>query len=403
MCDTVVVVARDAVRFAKNSDRDANEAQLLEWHPAGDHAPGTPLRCTHLSVPQVSHTHAVLLSRPFWMWGAEMGTNEHGVTIGNEAVFTTEPRPSTGLTGMDLLRLALERARDAEEAVDTIVALLERHGQGGRCGWEDPGFSYDSSFLVADRGGAYVLETAGSRWAVEVVGAGVRSISNGLTIPGFAEPYADRLRGRVAACRVRRQRTTEGATRAGDLAGLIAVLRDHGAGRTAPRYHPLNGALAAPCAHPGGLLAATQTTASWVSELSEGGDRHLATATAAPCTSAFLPVEIDHPLPLGSAPTAVEDPGSWWWRHEAVHRQAIRDPGRWLPRLAAERAPMEQAVLEHALDGEEAVAHLAQLRERWRTALLQDPPVDRRPPWVQRYWARRERAANPGPVPTGAR
>lgn len=389
MCDTVVVVDRDRVRFAKNSDRDANEVQVLHWQPAMTHPPGTQLRCTHVTVPQAVRTHAVLLSRPLWMWGAEMGTNEHGVTIGNEAVFTTGPRPATGLTGMDLLRLALERSDDAATAVHTLVTLLERHGQGGRCGYEDPSFSYDSSFLVADRTHAYVLETAGRRWAVEVVDAGVRSISNGLTIPGFAEAHADRLRGRVAACHLRRARTTQTAARSGGLGALLATLRDHGDARPAPRYRWHHGALSAPCAHPGGLLTSTQTTASWVSELSMAGDRHLATATAAPCTSVFLPVAIDHPLPLGSEPTVVHDDGDWWWRHEAVHRRAIQDPARWLPRMAADRAPVEQAVLAGELDGPEAVAAVAALRRRWNVALSKEPPTDTRPPLVRRFWALR--------------
>ncbi len=49
------------------------------------------MHCTYLDVPQVTHTHAVLLAKPFWIWGAEMGTNDQGVTIGNEAVFTKVP------------------------------------------------------------------------------------------------------------------------------------------------------------------------------------------------------------------------------------------------------------------------------------------------------------------------
>ena len=140
-----------------------------------------PYNVRILQIPQVRETYAVLLSRPFWMWGAEMGVNEYGVTIGNEAVFTKEPKQKDGgLLGMDMIRLALERASTARGALEIIINLLDTYGQGGNCGFTHP-FFYHNSFIIADPEHAWVLETAGEYWAALKV-KDYYSISNGLTI-----------------------------------------------------------------------------------------------------------------------------------------------------------------------------------------------------------------------------
>lgn len=86
--------------------------------PAGAHAEGSTVRCTHIEIPQASRTLGVVLSKPQWMWGCEMGANELGVVGGNEAVHSVmsgELGSEARLLGMDLLRLALERGSSAYE------------------------------------------------------------------------------------------------------------------------------------------------------------------------------------------------------------------------------------------------------------------------------------------------
>ena len=389
MCDTMVLVQPGRVLFAKNSDRDPNEAQLLDWQPRGAHPPGATVRCTWVEIPQVAQTHAVLLSRPFWMWGAEMGANEHGVVIGNEAVFTDQPYARTGLTGMDLLRLALERAATAAAAVEVITGLLERHGQGGGCGHEKRGFTYHNSFLAADPREAWVLETAGRLWEVERVTTGARSISNGLTIPTFARDHPDFLKTRVSACRARQPLTQARAGAAAGPGDLMAILRDHGG--PVPAYHLLNGAMAAPCMHAGGLATGSQTTASWVAELTAAGACHWVTATAAPCTGLFKPVVVDRPLDLGPAPTDCYDPATLWWRHERFHRRAMRHPEAAYPAFTPERDGLEASWLASPPEPAEAFAAAEAALARWQAALPGLP--DRRPGFVRRYWAKRDRRA----------
>ena len=392
MCDTAVVVSDGRVLFAKNSDRDANEAQLLEWHPRARHQAGEPLRCTWLEVPQVAETQAILISRPFWMWGAEIGANEHGVVIGNEAVFTREPTLETGLTGMDLLRLALERAATAEAAVAVITELLESVGQGGGCGHEDRSFTYHNSYIVADPRGAFVLETAGRRWATERV-EGARTISNALTIEPFASRYSESVKTRVAASRTRQACTTARARRAKGLLDMMALLRDHGEKSADISYAILNGGMGAPCMHAGGLVANSQTTASWVAQLSDDGARHFVTGTAAPCTSLFKPVRVGTRLDLGEPPTDRADEASLWWRHERLHRRVTRDPARLLPLFAAERDDLEARWVETAPEPAEAFAAGDELLAGWLKRVETASGVDRRPLWARRYWKLRDARA----------
>jgi len=399
MCDTLVVVQKDRVLFAKNSDRDPNEAQVLDWQPRREYPAGTSVRCTWIEIPQVRTTHAVLLSRPFWIWGAEMGANEHGLVIGNEAVFTRAPYAKTGLTGMDLLRLALERAADAQSAADVIVGLLETHGQGGGCGHEHRRFTYHNSFLIADPSRAIVLETAGRAWATQDV-YGARSISNVLSIAGFAERHGDRVKTWAGAGRLRRSRTECLAQQASKPAELAAILRDHGEGRSCPHFSFFHGGLTAPCVHAGGLIASSQTTGSWISELSPTSVRHWATGTAAPCVSVFKPVTVNEPIDVG-APTDRFDETSLWWRGEQVHRRIIGNLGGFLPRLALERLPLECSWFADPPDSKEAFRLAAQMNERWiEAATSEGNVVDSRPWFVRGYWRKRNARAG---FPTAGR
>src|SRR6202042_2234412 len=131
MCDTLCAPGPRGMVFAKTSDRPPSEVQIA-W-PFGRRASaGCTLRTQYLSIGDVG-AHAAFLSCPTWLWGAEHGVNEHGVAIGNERVSTTHDAASAkpALIGMDLVRLGLERARSADEAVDVMTGLLDACGQGG--------------------------------------------------------------------------------------------------------------------------------------------------------------------------------------------------------------------------------------------------------------------------------
>ncbi|MBN1231106.1 MAG: C69 family dipeptidase [Anaerolineales bacterium] len=379
MCDTIVVPANytkgGVTLFAKNSDREPNEAQELATFPAQDYPQGASVRCTYIEIPQVSHTYAVLLSKPFWMFGAEMGANEHGLTIGNEAVFTREPYDKeAGLIGMDLLRLALERARTAREGVDVITSLLDQYGQGGNCGFAHD-FRYHNSFILADPKEAWVLETAGKYWAAKQVHE-VYAISNGLTLstdidlhsPGlifnamekgwcksedefnFAGCYSDFLYTGLSACKSRSGRNKQLLSQKGEVTvfDVITALRDHD-GESQPSQGLLKQSL---CMHAGfGPVRNSQTVGSLVAVLDPERPTFFATATAAPCTSIFKPVWVDIKLKDILPPlTAHYVENTLFWKHEVLHRRVIENYQHSLALYAVERDKLEVEFVQAALE-----------------------------------------------------
>lgn len=285
MCDSLCALpaaSADGVAvFAKNSDRPPDEPQDLEWHPPRRDVGS--LRTTYLEIEaHPTPTIGVLGSRPRWMWGFEHGVNDAGLAVGNEAVFTTlDPRPfEPALVGMDLVRLALERAPTAADGVDVITGLLDRYGQGGggHHGGKRP---YWSSFLLVDPHEAFVLETSGTDFAVEAVD-GRRAISNRLTIPAFDAEHGLRsplieakVDGRLAAS----ERALDAPV---SVATMQAHLRSHAGGDDGWTV----------CMHAGDEA----TTAGMVVALPVDGPRTAHVAIGQPCRSVFVPVVVGQPL-----------------------------------------------------------------------------------------------------------
>ncbi len=430
MCDTFVSVNEStfdgSVIFGKNSDREPNEAQILEYVEPASYKAGEQTQCTYMKIPQVKNTLGVILSRPFWMPGAEMGANEKGVVIGNEAVFTKIPvKKSETLTGMDLLRLALERSDSAENAMETIISLIADYGQGGICGLYNRKMTYHNSFIIADPSGAWVLETAGDMWAALRV-RGYHSISNGLTIGeeydrshpdlvktardkgwlkkgktfNFKECYSDWLYTTFSGS-VQRRAFSYGSLK--EKEGRFSVRDAFGILRSHPdkdRMHDRSVVNTRLCVHgANGLTRDSQTAGSLVAHLRKKDPVYWVTATSTPCIGVFKPLRFEGKvLPdLGPVPSDKYDPETYWWRHEALHRELLKDFSR-VRVFEEERNRMEEDLLSRAYASgagysltAEAFAEAAAAEARWMEAVKSVRPEGRRRLIFRNYWKKQNR------------
>ena len=385
MCDSVVAsgahTASGAALFGKNSDRHQGECQPWVQFPGALHPRGSKARCTHVTIPQVAETYRVMGHSPWWVWGFEHGVNEHGVAIGNQTVFSQEPVEETpGLIGMDLVRLGLERGRDARESLEMIAALLEVHGQGGSA--LGPGETgYHNSFMIADPQQAWILETSGRRWAARRVE--LEALTNHITLgtdwqigsrdlESFARAEGWwRQSGRLDMARAYRNPHVPGLISEGrlrrsrellhadgghhDLATMKAILRDHLESGEAPdgRLTSSDADYYTLCMHsePVGTTTAsmiaalpTDRTVPWPVWVSFG----------APCLGLFIPVYLEGAIPAALATGgARETEGSLWWSFERLRLAAERDFERFVPQLREGWKTLEEKIEQERLGVEE--------------------------------------------------
>lgn len=387
-CDTFVLPAENtlsgSIVMAKNSDRPLGEAQALTWTAGAKHARGETVRCTYISVPQAGETYGVLGSKPYWMWGYEMGVNEKGVMIGNEAQGSraAETGDENELLGMDLLRLGLERGATAREAMEVITALLEEYGQNANAS-RLCDKRYENSFFIADREEIWLLETAGRMWAAKRIEEPY-AISNCYTIGkpdecsealekyardkgwlaaderfNFAKAYtAPAARQTSAVPRMRRLRAMlEAEDEPLDAVTIKAILRDHFEGTLIePRFGASFGTFPSICMH-AMTRDGSQTAASMICRWTENVGPVMRYAYSLPCTSVYIPAYCTGELPpLMSASGEKFDENSLWWLFERLAAAVSADYERYAPFARIGAAALDEEIETQAAKAERAAA-----------------------------------------------
>ena len=354
-CDTWVAVGNStkdgSVILGKNSDRPSVEAQPLKYFPRMKHRE-SKVKCTHITIPQAEETYEHIGSNIWWLFGYEIGMNEWAVAIGNEAEHSKEPCEKTGLLGMDLIRLALERAKTAYEAMHVITKLVEEHGQGGGCeypGQWDANKTYHNSFIIADPNEAWVLELAGRYWVAKKV-EDVWAISNVYSIEAdFDESHPEIIKHAIEMgwCRSEKdfnfarnygnyttRDTSSSQNRANSnlrmlkakkgeitVEYMLKVCRNHHEGTIlSPRWSPNESHFTQTCMHDCPNTCPYRTAASMIAHLRKDMPAMLRQvywqSFSSPCVNVFRPFYFAGqtvPDQFGEATHKYSSDSPWWW------------------------------------------------------------------------------------------
>lgn len=363
--------------FGKNSHREANESQAIIRVPALKQE-WKVVDCSFIQIPQVDYTNEIVLSKPFHSWGAEMGVNEHGLCIGNTLTQTKLPfeQKNTGLTGHDLLRLALERTKTAEQAVELITELLAEYGQNVYSGYKSKNAYYCNSFLITDYNDSYLLETVGKEWGAIKIKSGYYALSSVLTLEQTFDLKSENLidfahknkwikKGKEFSMKEAYGKKTlfssdKSEKRRSLMENLLQehkgkfniqnamdILSYHNKKETS--FNPSKSDDTDICRHTTKSSNA-QTNGSMITELRPESKKFTCwlTGTSAPCISLFKPVYIPgENLYQGvfKEPTSLKD-DSLWWKAEIFHRNVSLNYQKIKATFDKERLEIQQRLID---------------------------------------------------------
>ncbi len=388
-CDTMLVSSACS-RYgknilAKNSDRPTGEPQPLCFYPGKEYPEGATVKTTYVTLPQVRKTYSVVGSRPYWIWGFEMGYNENGVIIGNEAEDSRmEPEASDGMLGMDLLRLALERSVNAREAIEVITSLLKIYGQKANASALTQR-TYENTFNIVDKDECWVLETAGREWVAKQIKT-MRGVSNCYSIGtdfdmlsenaeriarekrflspdepfDFAKAYSGRsIRQPLGVPRFRRLNKLLSENEMHDYSSLSAILRDHFEGELIePRFGATAGTFLSICMHMRDW-GEIETSASLLARYDDTVGIIARYAPAQPCLSAYIPVYMVGKLPERmQAAERKFDGSSLWWQVKLLSLLVAVDEDRFASEIREKLSALEAQFADMAEKAEQQAAEL---------------------------------------------
>jgi dipeptidase len=175
---TSVFIGKDASAtgspiYCHLEDNGIDDAVYLIYFPRVKSSEET-LKLSHVEVPQRPETFAywAIVLAPETPMSKDAvteaaaspwvlcGMNEYGMSIGANGVVSKEPlSQKKGLSFFEVNKIALERAKNAEEATKIIGQLAEEYGQMG--------MGTNNAYCIGGSDGNWIVEVAARNWAAQ--------------------------------------------------------------------------------------------------------------------------------------------------------------------------------------------------------------------------------------------